>query len=113
LINLLEKHRMNKDELRVDFSGVPDELRDIVPKFLENQRNDIDEVLRAIENKDFQTIARIGHAMKGYSRPYGFLFLEKMGKDLERAAKEKDKQGVLECCQSIFQFLDKLDDKNL
>ena len=40
-------------------------LRDLVPVYLSNRREDIDVIKAALDRGDFGTISRIGHNMRG------------------------------------------------
>lgn len=63
------------------------ELRHLALAFYENRQTDVRDLETALARADFSVIEKIGHRLKGDSRPYGFSFLEKVGAELETAAK--------------------------
>jgi HPt (histidine-containing phosphotransfer) domain-containing protein len=72
------------------------DIREIIPSFFEATWDDISVVKDALSNKDYETIRRIGHGLKGSCRGYGFCELGEMGKEMERAASEKKSREKIE-----------------
>ena len=60
-------------------------MKEIVPEFLRNALDDAGALRAALEQSDYQTIARLGHSMKG-AGGFGFDYLNQMGLYLEDAA---------------------------
>ncbi len=60
---------VSNDEIVVKID--PD-LKDLIPGYLQNRRNDIVNIKAALETKDFEFIQRQGHSMKGPGAGYGF-----------------------------------------
>ncbi|HAG90894.1 MAG TPA: hypothetical protein DCL41_03440 [Bdellovibrionales bacterium] len=85
-------------------------LVDFLERFQENRKKELSDYKTHLENQDFQSLQKLGHNWKGFSRPYGYVALEKMGKTLEQFAKNSDLQG----CQEIFEeFLLYINEKEL
>ncbi len=63
-------------------------LRGIMPVFLEQTRREIDELQKACNRSDYQTIRLMGHSLKGSSPNYGFHRLGDIGRRIEMAADE-------------------------
>jgi HPt (histidine-containing phosphotransfer) domain-containing protein len=76
-----------------------------MPRFLANRRRDA-EVLRAsLASRDFETIARIGHNLRGNGPSYGFADIAKLGECMEAAAESRDVGGVQEQIDSLDAWL--------
>lgn len=89
-----------KDEL--------DLIRDLIPQFLLNRRRDLVTIRDALNEGDFSTISRIGHAMKGCCRSYGFEKLEHLGRQLESVSENQDSKSVDRICIEIESVLDEV-----
>jgi HPt (histidine-containing phosphotransfer) domain-containing protein len=68
----------------------------LLPKFIGHRRQDVSTVRLALERRDFETISRIGHNMRGNGVSYGFPEIGVLGEQLERAANTTNVQGVRE-----------------
>ena len=100
------------DQIRVNWHAeIPDPtLIEFLKGFQENRKKEIPLLKRLLESRDFDGLRKLGHNWKGFSRPYGYLALEDLGKSLEAAAKEND----LPQCQSLFeQFLNYINEKEV
>lgn len=69
---------------------IDSDLEDIIPGFLENRRNDIIDLRKFFENKQYQELERIGHKVSGSSGGYGFHQLGKIAKSIEKNAPEQN-----------------------
>lgn len=97
------EHRSNvhKDIIvRID----PD-LKEIIPSFIENRRNDIYTINDAIKKNDYETIRIIGHSMKGAGGGYGFDAISDIGAAIETAAKKKNQKGITEQLNILSSYL--------
>ena len=66
------------------------DLEDLIPTFLQNRRNELEEIDQAASKPDFEFIRRTAHTWKGICRPYGFIHLETLSKSLEVAGEAED-----------------------
>jgi HPt (histidine-containing phosphotransfer) domain-containing protein len=66
----------------------------LLPRFVAHRRRDIGEVGLALARDDFETIARIGHNMRGNGESYGFPEVSALGARLEAAANTRDRRTV-------------------
>lgn len=82
------------------------DLKDIVPGFLENRRSDICHIQKAIPEENFETIERLAHGMKGVGAGYGFHEITRIGKDMERAARDKQRKTVESLLRELVRYLD-------
>ena len=82
------------------------DLEDLIPDFMNNRRADLAQIQEAMTNKDFTFIKRLGHTLKGISRPYGFVYLETLSKRLEQAGESQDLNQVQALYDEIKYYLD-------
>jgi len=91
-----------KIRIRVDA-----DLQDLVPGYLENRESDLLIYQQALEKGDFDSIAVLGHSMKGSGGGYGFNDLSQIGRAIEKAAKSKDKESVRKSIIDLTAYLKK------
>lgn len=58
-------------------------LEKYVPEFYQDRLRELQEIESLLHLSDFEAIRAISHKWKGYSAPYGFHTLAKLGSDLE------------------------------
>ena len=87
---------------------VEKDLETLVNKFLVRKREDLDRVRTALAAKDFETIRRIGHDLKGAGEGFGFPELSAFGAALERAAIARNERALKEQLAAVEQFLSRL-----
>ena len=84
---------MLKSENSVDQTSyieiIDADLNKLIPSFFYNTQEDIKKLKQAVEIKDWPTLERLGHGIKGSSFGYGFMQLGQIGQQIEKAAKEK------------------------
>lgn len=83
------------------------EINELVPGFCLSRRKDIQKMNESLLSKDFISIAKICHTIKGIARPYGFPTLETMAKELEAAAKTSDSDQCRMLLVRINEYLQK------
>lgn len=88
---------------------VDPDLKDIVPRFLENRQKDIRFILAALERGDYETIRALGHTMKGDGGGYGFDAITDMGGGLEQAAKNKNTDEIRKLARQLAAYLDRVE----
>ena len=101
------KHQDSQPErirVRID----PD-LQDLIPDYLENRGKDLLFYQQALEKDDFDSIAVLGHSMKGSGGGYGFNGLSSIGRAIEKAANNRDKESVRKSIIDLTDFLNKLE----
>lgn len=84
---------------------VDEELKDILPGFIENRKKDIADLKSALSNKDFKTIEKIGHRVSGSSGGYGFGELGKIAKEMEMKCKEGKLNEIPTLIKSFEDFM--------
>ena len=93
-----------KIRIRID-----SDLQDLIPGYLENRGKDLLVYQQALEKDNFDAIALLGHSMKGSGGGYGFNDLSTIGRAIEKAAKNRDKESVRQSIIDLTDFLKKLE----
>ncbi len=93
-----------KNRIRID----PD-IKDLIPDYLKNRRDDLVIYQKALKAGDFGSITVRGHSMKGSGGAYGFDDLSNIGRAIENAAKNKDKESVRQSMNDLADFLKNLE----
>ena len=88
---------------------VDEDLRDLIPGYLENRRKDIAEIAAALERGDFETIRSLGHKMKGTGGGYGFDRITEIGETFEDAAKRSRTQEIRDQIDRLRVYLDNVE----
>jgi PAS domain S-box-containing protein len=79
---------------------------DLIPGFLKNRRQDVSALLEALERRDFESVERLGHDMKGVGASYGFQAVTDIGAALEQAGATADLDAVRLWLDDLADFLD-------
>jgi HPt (histidine-containing phosphotransfer) domain-containing protein len=90
----------NEIEVYID----PD-MEDLIPMFLRNRRGDMEKINRLLEEENFDEIRMLGHGMKGAGGGYGFDEITEIGREIEEAAKNKDKLEVRKLNIRLAEYL--------
>lgn len=93
-----------KIRIRVD-----SDLQELIPGYLKNRESDLQTYRQALEKDDFDSIAVLGHSMKGSGGGYGFNDLSQLGRAIEKAAKSRDKDSVRKSIIDLTAYLKKLE----
>lgn len=94
------------EKIRVRIDPV---LQDLIPDYLENRGKDLLVYQQALKKDDFDSIAVMGHSMKGSGGGYGFHDLSNIGRAIEKAARNRDKESVRQSITDLEDFLKKLE----
>jgi len=85
------------------------DLRDIIPLFLANKREEINHIREALLREDFETILFIAHQIKGSGGGYGFDAITELGKSIEEAASGRNEALILNCLDELASYLDRVE----
>jgi len=69
--------------------NIPEELKDIIPAYLERRKEDSAQLNDLMAKKDFAGIMRIAHKLKGNGASFGFDHITELGDRMNDAAKSK------------------------
>lgn len=89
-------------ETNDDFSLVPPELRHLIPGFLDRREKDVVALQNLLIEGDFRGVKDIGHRLKGTGVGYGFPLISDLGRDLEAAALEEDRERIRVTTEELF-----------
>ncbi|MBF0341977.1 MAG: Hpt domain-containing protein [Magnetococcales bacterium] len=88
---------------------IDEDLAEIAPGYLENRRNDLKHLPLALAEGDFYNLRILGHRMKGSGAGYGFDGISEIGRAIEEAAKQENRQGVEQGIADLAAYLDRLE----
>lgn len=84
-------------------------IEELIPFFFENRKEDLLKLEKAIIEKDFETIMKLGHSLKGTGGSYGFHLISKKGAELEDASSGKDIEMLSIIKNQLTDYLEKVD----
>jgi CheY-like chemotaxis protein len=84
---------------------VDEAIAALIPKYLASKPQQIEEARVSLAAKDFDPIRRFGHNLKGTGRGYGFPPIERMGKEIEKAAVARDEARIAEQLEDLLHFI--------
>lgn len=81
-------------------------MREIVPVFFEVRRKDVTTIHMALEKGDYETVMLRGHSIKGAGGGYGFDAITDIGREIEEAAKIRDREKILKLANELSAYLE-------
>lgn len=88
---------------------VDSEIQEIVPIFFGHRRDDIESILKALEDSDYDTVRIIGHSMKGAGGGYGFDGVTDLGGSMELAATGHNAEEIRKLVGELSTYLDRVE----
>jgi signal transduction histidine kinase/DNA-binding response OmpR family regulator len=85
---------------------VPAMLKELVPGFLANKRKDVLLLRAALQDRDYETLRRLGHTLKGEGGSYGFDAITELGAGLEEAAQKENTQALERLIEALARYLE-------
>ncbi|UMZ72671.1 Hpt domain-containing protein [Natranaerofaba carboxydovora] len=95
---------MSKNTVYVD-----EDLKELIPDFMENRYEDIKKLKSSISTKDYEDIRKLGHTIKGVGGGYGFDYVTELGYKIEEAAKNGDEDLLNELIFELENHLDNVE----
>jgi hypothetical protein len=89
--------------------AVPEFLRELAPDFLCRQRLGLFDIAGALGRGEFEPVQRFAHNLKGCGSGYGFPRLTDLGREMERAAKDRDLPTLHLRMRDLSQYLAAVD----
>jgi signal transduction histidine kinase/ActR/RegA family two-component response regulator/HPt (histidine-containing phosphotransfer) domain-containing protein len=77
----------------------------LFPKFLDNRVKDVGRCREALASGDFETIARLGHNMRGNGASYGLPVVSAIGAELEEAAHAANHAAIHDALDALQSHL--------
>lgn len=106
LLDAIQQHLKTRGALCI---VVPDELKDLAPRYLRSRRADLVALATALDRGDYEAIRVLGHNLKGTGSGYGFAGITVIGRCLEFAAKAKSADQVRAQTASLADYLDRVE----
>ena len=85
------------------------DLEELMPRFMENRREDITAIESALAAGDFETIESLAHGLKGSGGGYGFDEITRIGIALESAAKVRRRGDIQKSLDHLARYLAQVD----
>ncbi|MBA3534899.1 MAG: Hpt domain-containing protein [Ardenticatenales bacterium] len=82
---------------------------DLIPRYLENQRQCARTIQDALLHQDYYQVERLAHDMKGSGGGYGFPFITMIGDSLEKAARVADTETIRGKVDELLDYLNRLE----
>lgn len=80
-----------------------------VPAYLQNCRQNVVDMLLALDRSDFETVTTLGHNMRGSGGAYGFQPITDMGEALQRAGENTDNDASRWWVGELSSYLDRVE----
>lgn len=93
----------DEELVHVDASFEP-----LVPKFMTNRKKEVVVMQEALTAKDFDTVRKVAHGMKGAGGSYGFDRITDMAAVVEQAAKTGDASTIERDLPALGSYLDRV-----
>ena len=74
-------------------------------KYLERRKQDYDDCLKALSEKNYELFLKVGHQVKGNAVSFGYADLGLIAAHLEKAAAAKDIQKIESLLSEFKEFL--------
>ena len=88
-----------------DVVGIDPDIQDLVPRFLDDQRQQASRILELVASGDFDSVSRIGHNMKGTGKGYGFDVISGLGHSMEQAAARSAAEEIEKLARELSGYL--------
>jgi CheY-like chemotaxis protein/HPt (histidine-containing phosphotransfer) domain-containing protein len=82
---------------------------DLIPTFLQNRGQDVIAMQDALDRGDFESVASLGHGMKGAGGTFGFQAISDIGAALEHAAESADNDASRKWVGELSRYLDRVE----
>jgi signal transduction histidine kinase/DNA-binding response OmpR family regulator/CHASE3 domain sensor protein len=109
LVKTIQRHananRARPNQAPAAVFPVSKEVLGLVPRYLASKQKQIEEARESLISRDFGSIRRFGHNLKGTGRGYGFPAIEQLGREIEKAAGEEDASRVAQQLDALHGFV--------
>ena len=84
-------------------------LAERTPAYLENCRQNAIVMQKAMDQGDFETVAILGHNLRGSGGGFGFQAITDLGAGLEQACADSDLDGARKLLSDLSRYLDNVE----
>jgi CheY-like chemotaxis protein len=95
----------NEAPARSELVGIDPDIQDLVPGYIETQKENAARILELAAAGDFAFVRRIGHNMKGTGKGYGFEVVSSLGHSIELAAARSAADEVERLARELTRYL--------
>ena len=88
---------------------VDQDLKPLMPMFLDNRDEDIQELRDLLAEDDLEGLEELGHKIKGAGGGYGFDYVTELGREIEEAAKAGDLEEIKELVARLANYMDEVE----
>jgi PAS domain S-box-containing protein len=88
---------------------VDQELLAFIPGFLADVANDCRRLQEAVSNEDWETVRSRSHNIKGAGGGYGLPVVSELAREVELAAKARDKEGAARGLAALAEYVDRVE----
>lgn len=81
-------------------------LETFIPEFLDDRFNEINEIRKSLDSNDHSILHELTHKWIGFSKPYGFIWLEGAAKELKEIAREGKTEQASILIDKIEEYLE-------
>jgi len=85
------------------------DLEFLIPQFLENREEDIQNLEKLLKQAEYDQIRIIGHSLKGSGGGYGFDYLTEVGSEIEKEAELKNKKKIKVLINELKDYLNNIE----
>ncbi|HKO87824.1 MAG TPA: Hpt domain-containing protein [Burkholderiales bacterium] len=94
---------MQTERIEVRVAG---ELGTLVARYIANRKTELVELDAALSKRDFETLRRMGHVLKGSGGGFGFADISRMGDAIERAAVQGEVETLQQELAALKRYLE-------
>ncbi|RJQ56366.1 MAG: response regulator [Nitrospiraceae bacterium] len=107
-----EHHHADRDKKEGSekmVATIEEELKDLIPEYMEERQNDINRMLKALETQDYEAVRILGHTLKGSGGGYGFGPITDIGLQIEEAARQGNRKDVGRWINELSYYIDNVE----
>lgn len=78
---------------------------DLMARYIERRKQDLEDCMASLANKQFDEIERVGHQLKGNGATFGHPELSSIGKKLEQAAQVQNIEELETALKEFSQWV--------
>ncbi|MCB1800603.1 MAG: Hpt domain-containing protein [Gammaproteobacteria bacterium] len=96
-------------ETTAPLAHVSADLADLVPRYLQNRRTDLNFARQLLRDGDFYLLAGLAHRIQGSASSYGFATIGDIAREVEKAAEQRDGMAIESHLRALERFLDSVE----
>lgn len=85
------------------------EIKSLVPRYIQNRKDDMSAMVELAEKGDFGAIQFLADILIGSGTIFGFDFISAVGQSIQKAATDGNSQTIIEMSQALIGYLDRIE----